>query len=843
MLSFFRSSLCLLFILVGGSATFAATITVVNTNDIGPGSLRQALADASSGDTIVFDLANCPCTIPILSTGFQIQKSVTIAGPGADRLFIDGSNIADFNRRLMFEIFPGNTVTFDGLTIRRALGLSSGGIRNGGNFTLSNSVVSENLGGFYGGVSNYGTIRIINSTLFNNFSFSHGGLRNDGTATVVGSTISGNSNGDGGGGIYSSGSLTVINSTITNNHGGTGQSIVGSGIRIASGTATLNNTIVAGNFNQDGIQDDITGTVTAANFNLVGNPSYSGGIVDGVHGNIVGLGGVATIPIASVLDTSLRNNGGPTPTHGLSAGSPAIDSGTNPLAVDADGNPLTTDQRGAGFPRIIGGTVDMGAFEAQPRTLVVTNTNDSGPGSLRQAIADAWSGDSITFDLNGCPCTIQLTTAGYEISTNLNILGPGADQVAIHGGPYQIFRIFAGSVLIDGLTITDTSGGSSGGIRSNGNLTITDSLVSNHGSPDRGFGGIRTDAGTLRVERCTVSGNFGIGGGGIEARGPATIVDSTISGNGGNMFAGGIQSAEELIVINSTISGNNSVFGGGIKSFGILTVINSTITNNRAGGSAPGFYNGSGVSLSGTATISNTIIAGNLNFFDGVQDDVIGTITTANNNLIGNAAFAGGVTHGVNGNIVGNNGVGIIDINTVLNTTLANNGGPTQTHALVAGSPARNSGNNALAVNDDSTPLVNDQRGVGFPRIVSGTVDIGSFEAPLPDSDGDGVPDVNDNCVSTPNADQLDTDGDGAGNACDADDDNDGHADGADNCPLVSNPDQADFDLDGIGDSCDPQTGPPSNKEQCKNNNWMRFNVPRAFANQGDCLRFLVFGS
>ena len=121
-------------------------------------------------------------------------------------------------------------------------------------------------------------------------------------------------------------------------------------------------------------------------------------------------------------------------------------------------------------------------------------------------------------------------------------------------------------------------------------------------------------------------------------------------------------------------------------------------------------------------------------------------------------------------------------------------------------------------------------------------MDIGAFEL-LPDSDNDGVVDELDNCDLIPNPDQLDTDNDGSGNACDADDDNDGHADGADNCPLTSNPDQADFDLDGIGDTCDPLTGPPSNKEQCKGNGWMRFNVPRTFANQGDCQRFVVFGN
>lgn len=112
----------------------------------------------------------------------------------------------------------------------------------------------------------------------------------------------------------------------------------------------------------------------------------------------------------------------------------------------------------------------------------------------------------------------------------------------------------------------------------------------------------------------------------------------------------------------------------------------------------------------------------------------------------------------------------------------------------------------------------------------------------FPDTDGDGVMNSNDNCPLVRNPSQRDTDGDGAGNACDADDDNDTVADTADNCPLVSNADQADFDLDGIGDACDAQTGPASTKEQCKDGLWQRFDHPRAFTNQGDCLQFLMRG-
>jgi dipeptidyl aminopeptidase/acylaminoacyl peptidase len=142
------------------------------------------------------------------------------------------------------------------------------------------------------------------------------------------------------------------------------------------------------------------------------------------------------------------------------------------------------------------------------------------------------------------------------------------------------------------------------------------------------------------------------------------------------------------------------------------------------------------------------------------------------------------------------------------------------------------------------------------------------------DDDNDGVPNTTDNCRQTANADQLNTDGDAQGNACDADNDNDGVDDSqdafpldpnesadtdgdgtgnnadtdddgdgvndtGDNCPLVANPNQADFDLDGIGDTCDPLTGPPSNAEQCRNGGWMRFDSPRTFRNQGECIQFV----
>jgi Big-like domain-containing protein/thrombospondin type 3 repeat protein len=111
-----------------------------------------------------------------------------------------------------------------------------------------------------------------------------------------------------------------------------------------------------------------------------------------------------------------------------------------------------------------------------------------------------------------------------------------------------------------------------------------------------------------------------------------------------------------------------------------------------------------------------------------------------------------------------------------------------------------------------------------------------------PDDDNDGILDGVDNCPFTANSDQANNDGDALGDACDPDDDNDGVLDGADNCPFTANPGQADFDLDGIGDACDSQTGPPTNKDQCKNGGWQLFDFPRTFKNQGDCIQFVNTG-
>src|SRR5690606_37947952 len=134
----------------------------------------------------------------------------------------------------------------------------------------------------------------------------------------------------------------------------------GSGTRT---TTQLYNTIVAGNVGGESgneVENDLFGDVESASANnLIGDAATSGGLSDGVSGNIVGAA------LEEVLDPMLTDNGGPTPTNALIAGSSAIDAGRGDLAVDSEGNPLNFDQRGDGFARIVGSSVDIGAYEVQ----------------------------------------------------------------------------------------------------------------------------------------------------------------------------------------------------------------------------------------------------------------------------------------------------------------------------------------------------------------------------------------------------------------------------------------------------------------------------------------------
>jgi CSLREA domain-containing protein len=251
----------------------------------------------------------------------------------------------------------------------------------------------------------------------------------------------------------------------------------------------------------------------------------------------------------------------------------------------------------------------------------------------------------------------------------------------------------AGNVTIMGLTVQNGGNwnGSCGG--SNLRVEVGATVVLRKTTMRDGLdscmaGGIRND-GTLTLDQSEVTGNQSGGiGGGITNRGTLTIGRSTISANFGEDRGGGIDNSGQLTMTNSTLSGNFSEGGpGGLSNSGAAVLNNVTLTRNDPGG----------VSTTGNEAvteISNSIIGAN------VGSNCSGTLTSRGFNLIAGTA---GCT------VVGDGTGNLIGMQAKLGP-LQNNGGPTSTHALQAGSPARNAGNPATPGSSATACPIGDQR-------------------------------------------------------------------------------------------------------------------------------------
>jgi hypothetical protein len=365
-------------------------------------------------------------------------------------------------------------------------------------------------------------------------------------------------------------------------------------------------------------------------------------------------------------------------------------------------------------------------------TYLVDHLADDGvgsgtSGSLRYCITNAVDGDAITFGVTG---TINLTGALPGLGHNISINGPGANLMTLNGG--HAFSVWA-TVAISGLTIANGRGVDDvgywyghpgGGIFNAGTLSVSNCVLSANVA-DLG-GGIFNYDGQLTVTNCTLTGNeaFGVGsggpgvlGGGIYNLATLTISNSTIAGNKGDggFFGGGVGGIfnyyGQLTVSNSTIYGNTagSVSGvGGIYNLddATLTVSNSTISGNKGG-----YYLGQGIASRGTLNMRNSIVADNRDADRRPAEDLSGYLTSSGYNLIGDGSDASGF---VDTDLVG---TGDNPINPRLGP-LQNNGGPTQTMALLAISPALNAG-------DPAQLGIPDQRGV----VRKGGVNIGAYQA------------------------------------------------------------------------------------------------------------------
>jgi hypothetical protein len=430
------------------------------------------------------------------------------------------------------------------------------------------------------------------------------------------------------------------------------------------------------------------------------------------------------------------------------------------------------------------------ALAADAATITVTNTNDSGPGSLRQALTDANDGDTIQFDpaLNGQ--TITLTSGELVVADSITISGPGPGLLAVsrdsQSSNFRILHIQPNhTVAISGLTISNGSlinVSGAGIINDQSTVTITNCVISGNTtdcppSTAAGGGGIY-NSGVLSLINSTVTGNsttgyFSYGGGGILNNGSLTINQCSIRNNWGDGYGGGIAgSAGSAVIQNSTINGNQ-IFGlvhSDGDGAGLATcdpyisvcsgqgfiIQNSTISGNTALGG--GSFGGHGGAIYGGGTITNCTISGNTanhqpgGIYAITPVELTHTILNSNQNIVNVGTTI--TSHGYN--ISSDDGGGFLtgpgdQINTdPILGALQNNGGPTETHALLPGSPAIDAGDPKF-----TPPPAYDQRGPGFVRVFNGRIDIGSFEVqptPTPTATATATPTFTPTATTTPTA-------------------------------------------------------------------------------------------
>lgn len=548
-----------LLLLDGNQSAYAATFTVNSTADAvdtNPGdgvcadgsgncTLRAAIMEVNAlpgADTITLPAGTYTLTIPgagedAAATGdLDITGALTINGAGAASTIIDGGGLDR-----VFEVRPGATVQIDAVTVQngnaRTTGDSGGGIFNQGAMVLANSTVASNAASGGGGIWNYGgTLAISSSTIRNNDTFYYGSgiwnyggvltltnstVRNNdaggyrtggianvgGNATLTNSTVNGNiSTNQGAGGIVNwAATLTLINSTVSGNTG----SGYGGGIsNVYSGMVTLVNSTVSGNIDiylnvpfVGGILND-SGTTTLKNTGVVNNglADCSGSITSLGH-NLASdascaLGGTGDMNNTDPLLGPLANNGGPTMTHALLDGSPAID------AVPLPDCTVSTDQRGVLRPQ--GAACDIGAFE-----LVLNHPPVANAGPDQTVEATSSSGASVTLngsgssDPDGDPLTYNWTGpfgAASGVSPTVTLpLGTHTVTLMVSDGlatASDTVYITVQDTTPPDTTITSATDGNGAPV-TNGGSTVSTSMA---------FGFTGTDAVGVASFQCSLDG-------------------------------------------------------------------------------------------------------------------------------------------------------------------------------------------------------------------------------------------------------------------------------------------------------------------------------------------------
>ena len=380
-----------------------AALTVTNNSDLvdgdvssvsalvaSPGpdgiSLREAIeaTNATPGaDEITFDFGHDgPETIVLGGSELHISDDLTINGPGAELLAIDGDGESrvlrvddgDADGQITAEI---SEISIVGGNASGEIEVEPGGRNGGGVYSLEDlslvgAVVQDNVAEVFGGglfIQHPGSLVLHGGSIVGNKANAGGGVANQGTAVIANSLVADNVSDFAGGGIALQGELTLINSSVINNVLlAESDEVRGGGIEVWHywwyGELHSTNSIIANNVGGDVWAVEPSEDHAHANFygmNIMAEsalyPSSSRSSISITGPNILN------------VDPMLDENGIPLP------GSPAIDAGEASLAVDSEGNPLKWDARGEGYHRVLGSSVDIGAFEA-PGFLPGDSTND-----------------------------------------------------------------------------------------------------------------------------------------------------------------------------------------------------------------------------------------------------------------------------------------------------------------------------------------------------------------------------------------------------------------------------------------------------------------------------------
>jgi len=693
--------------------------------------LREAIINANSDtDTTAGDCAagsgadtiTVPAGTYTLTFGSElvIQTDLTLNGAGANSTIIEAATDPGVANFRVFFINGGN-IAISGLTIRHGGGgaVNGGGIaKDSGTLTLSNSIVSDNVGKLEGGgIRNRDALTLINSIVRNNgvgAPGEGGGIWNDGIVSLVNSVVSGNTSGAVGGGItnrggtvlimdsiindntaawggggiqnrnpFGGGQVTLTNSTISGNTalgdglpsliGGGGiwnEDLIilsnmtvsnneanpnGGGIRNFSGTVEARNSIIARNIASTG--SDCSGDpVTSAGHNLDSDGTYN-------------LTEPTDLPSTDPLLGPLQDNGGPTETHALLPGSPAIDHIPLANCTDADDTPITTDQRGVARPQE--DSCDIGAYEAR---------EDEDDEDDEDEEEDEEEDGTATFTVNSSDdvddgtcnaghCSLREAINATNTSTGTNTIAftiPGDGVHTIQ--PLSALPTITDPVVIDGYTQPGASPNTNGpglGLNtvlkieldgSNAGAGAHGFHITSGGSTIKGLAINRFPAVGIRIEGNSANGNL-------------------VQGNfiGTNVLGTAARANGDNGVSIFTAASGNTVGGTTPQAGNVISGNNFNGVSIGGGGASANVVQGNfiGTDISGTGDLGNGLTGVRVSF--STSDNTIGGTQAGARNIIsgndqdGVFIFNSGATGNVVlGNFIGTDVTGSLDVGNTL---------------------------------------------------------------------------------------------------------------------------------------------------------------------------------